>query len=134
MLPKVAFVNEAVQMLASKQPLSESEYREDSEAQAIVERSFHTAIKACIDIAKLLIVASSREIPERNADRFHLLAEMGIVSHDTATAMAESAGFRNVLAHTYGEAIENGLVYRHLQEDLHWFPTYCREIQSHLDL
>lgn len=134
MLAKVAFVNEAVQMLASKQSLSESEYLEDREAQAVVERNFHTAIEACIDIAELFIVASSREMPERNADRFRLLEEMDIVSQETAIAMAEAAGFRHVLAHTYGAAIDDELVYRHLQDDLLWFPTYCREIRSHLDL
>lgn len=134
MLAKVAFVNEAVQMLASTQSLAESDYLEDPELQAVVERNFHTAIEACIDIAELLIVASSREMPERNADRFRLLDGMDIISHETTTAMAEAAGFRNVLAHTYRATIDDELVYRHPQDDLHWFPTYCREIESHLDL
>ena len=47
--------------------------------------------------------------------------------------MQEAARFRNVLAHTYGHDIDDERVYRHLQDDLHWFPTYLQEIREALD-
>lgn len=132
-LEKVEFVSEAVDLLSSKQALERSEYLEDPEEQAIVERKFQTAIEACIDIVELLIVDSSEPMPTTNADKFLLLGEQGVVSSRTAEKMAEAAGFRNVIAHQYGHEIDDDLVYRHLQNDLEWFPTFCREIDSHLN-
>ena len=47
--------------------------------------------------------------------------------------MQEAARFRNVLAHTYGHDIDDEYVYRHLQNDLHWFATFLREVRIALD-
>lgn len=47
--------------------------------------------------------------------------------------MQEAAQFRNVLAHTYGHDIDDERVYQHLQDDLHWFPTFLREVRETLD-
>lgn len=44
--------------------------------------------------------------------------------------MQEAAGFRNVLAHNYGETIDDEQVYAHLQKDLHWFPTVLGDIRD----
>jgi len=44
--------------------------------------------------------------------------------------MQEAARFRNVLAHTYGHDIDDERVYRHLQSNLHWFPTFLGEVRE----
>ena len=56
-----------------------------------------------------------------------------VLSTETAEAMQEAARFRNVLAHTYGHDIDDERVFRHLQNDLHWFPTFLREVREVLD-
>lgn len=129
---KVEYVTEAVTLLAEKQSLEKSRYLTDREQQAIVEREFQTAIEACLDIAELLIVDSQSEMPQTNAEKFQLLADLGILSSEVAQRMGEAAGFRNVLAHNYGTDIDNEQVYRHLQTDLGWFPRFCREVRSYL--
>jgi len=121
-----------VTVLSRKQSLEKAAYLGDREQRSIVEREFQTALEACIDIADLLLKAASRGVPDTNAETF---ARLGgdLLSEETAEAMQEAARFRNVLAHTYGHDIDDERVYRHLQENLHWFPTFVREVREVLD-
>lgn len=131
---KVEYVDEAMTVLAHKQELELEEYLEDREQRAVVEREFQTAIEACIDIAELLITAASADVPGTNAEKFVVLKNLDILSAGTAERMEGAAGFRNVLAHSYGHDIDDEQVFWHLTDDLHWFPTFLREIQSALDV
>ncbi|MFO7833919.1 MAG: DUF86 domain-containing protein [Halohasta sp.] len=117
-------------VLSRKLSLDLSDYLTDREQQAIVEREFQTALEACIDIAELLLKSLSGTVPEANAEKFDQLGRIDILSADTGEAMQEAARFRNVLAHTYGFDLDNEQIYRHLQSDLHWFPTFLTEIRA----
>ena len=132
-LDKVEYVDEAVEILSRKQALDLHTYLDDPEERAIVERMFQTAIEASIDIAELLITDVDETMPETNADRFTRLNERDILSDQTASQMEDAASFRNVLAHNYGIEIDDRRVYAHLQSDLHWFPTFLREVRDYLD-
>ena len=46
------------------------------EKQAIVERTFQTAIEACLDIAELLVESSNETVPPTNAEPFGALADL----------------------------------------------------------
>ena len=56
-----------------------------------------------------------------------------MLSAETCEQMQNAAGFRNILAHNYGHDIDDEQVYWHLQEELHWFPTFLREVRVFLD-
>lgn len=47
--------------------------------------------------------------------------------------MRDAAGFRNVLAHQYGDALDHDLVFRHLQTELDVFVSFLREVRSAID-
>lgn len=130
---KAEYIEGAVAVLSRKQSLEKEVYLDDREQRAIVEREFQTAIEACIDIAELLLTAAPAEVPDANAETFARLGELDILSAETAETMQEAARFRNVLAHTYGHDIDDEYVYRHLQNDLHWFATFLREVRIALD-
>jgi len=130
---KVEYIEEAVTVLSRKQSLELAVYLNDREQRAIVEREFQTALEACINIAELLLKSSVEEIPDTNAEKFVRLGQLGILSADTTEAMQQAARFRNVLAHTYGHDLNDERIYRHLQTDLHWFPTYLMEVRTVLD-
>ena len=129
---KVEYIKEAVTVLSRKQSLALAAYLADREQQAIVEREFQTALEACIDIAELLLKSVSGTVPETNAETFAQLGQRNILSAETTEAMQEAARFRNVLAYTYGLDIDNERIYRHLQSDLHWFPTFLTEVRATL--
>ena len=131
-LDKATYVEEAVSVLAAKQSLDEGEYRADREQRAVVEREFHTAVEACIDIAGLLVGATDATMPETYAERFQVLDERGALSSETSTRMQQAAGFRNVLAHRYGDEVDDGLVYEHLQSELEWVVRFLREVRDYL--
>lgn len=130
---KTVYVQEAVTVLSRKQSLDEQTYRTDREERAIVEREFQTAIEACIDIAGLLIGASDAPMPETNKERFAVLEELGVLTPETSDRMQDAASFRNVLAHNYGNEIDDTTVYQHLQDQLKWFVAYLREVKDSLE-
>lgn len=132
-LDKVAYVEEAVTVLVQKRALDETTYLDDREQRAIVEREFQTAIEACLDIAGILIAQAGEPMPETNTERFGVLEEVGVLSPEVADRMRTAAGFRNVLAHTYGDDVDDELVYRHLQTELEWLVRYLREVREFLD-
>lgn len=84
-------------------------------------------------MAELLIKDSDKSVPSTNAETFAILADLDILTPETAEQMQKAAGFRNVLAHNYGHDIDDETVYMHLQNDVHWFPTFLGEIRSSLD-
>lgn len=133
-LDKAEYVEEAVHVLAEKQSLDKDTYREDREQRAIVEREFQTAIEACIDIAGLLLRPADEPMSETSAGRFESLEGLGVLSSKTSERMQNAAGFRNVLAHQYGAAIDDEVVYQHLQSELQVFVDFLRKIRAFLDL
>lgn len=72
-------------------------------------------------------------MPETNAGRFGELERLGVCSGRTAERMRNAAGFRNVLAHNYGDDLDDEAVYRHLQNELEWFVTFLREIRAAIE-
>jgi uncharacterized protein YutE (UPF0331/DUF86 family) len=106
-LDKARYVEETVAILADKRELDEAEYLADRGQRSIVEREFQTAIEACLDIAALLCKELYGGVPEENARKFAVLADHDVLSDETAERMTEAAGFRNVLAHNYGEDIDD---------------------------
>lgn len=132
-LQKAEYVREAVTVLARKQSVEENTYRDSREQRAIVEREFQTAIEACLDIASILITSVGEPVAETNAERFEQLEELGVLSQETSTRMQKAAGFRNILAHNYGDDIDDAVVYHHLQNELEWFVQYLREVREYLE-
>lgn len=132
-LDKATYVEKTVSILVRKQTLDKEEYLSDREQRAVVEREFQTAIEACLDIAALLCKELENDVPEVNAEKFGVLEDQGVLSSNTAARMKDAAGFRNVLAHNYGQDIDDELVYQSLQTDLDWFPTFLRDVREYLE-
>ena len=128
-LEKATHIEASLTVLSRKQSLDEDVYCSDREQRAIVEREFHTTIEACIDIAGILIAASDKPMPKTNAGRFKTLEKIEICSSKTTEQMQKAAGFRNILAHNYGDSIDHAVVYQHLQNELQWIVTFLREIR-----
>jgi len=60
------------------------------------------------------------------------LSDIGVVPDELASEMAATARFRNVLAHTYGDAIEDDVVYDAL-EDLERYRSFLIAVREYLD-
>lgn len=73
------------------------------------------------------------EIPETNAAVFRSLGQYGLLTDELADRMAEAAGFRNVLAHRYGNQVDDEDVFNVLQHELPLFREFLEEVRPALD-
>lgn len=131
-LTAVETIEESLGILARKQRVSREEYKADTETQDIVERRFVKMTEAAIDIAEALVKHEQGEPPSSNPESMRVLGEIGVLSDSLAEEMAQSARFRNVLSHTYGQIIDHDIVYNALQ-DLDRYRDYVQAIREHLN-
>lgn len=75
----------------------------DRIALAAVKYYFITAIEGCARVAQHLIVDQGWKIADSNADAIRRLGAEGVLTTDTAEAVARAVGFRNILVHEYAE-------------------------------
>ena len=125
-------IERSLSVLADKQSLSREAYRNDRETRDVVERRFVKATEAAIDIAETLVVHERGDTPEGGHTAMVTLADAGVLDRGTAREMAQTARFRNILAHTYGGAIDNDDVYDALQ-DLERYRNFLHEVRTYLD-
>jgi len=119
-------------VLAEKRTLSREAYKEDSDTQDIVERRFVKMTEATLDIGSVLVRYERGSPAKSNPATMRALRDIGVLIEETSTAMAQAARFRNVLAHTYGDVIDQDVVYDALQ-DLERYRQFAREVRSYLD-
>lgn len=84
--------------IRSRKP-EEASYRADTDLRDIVERNFHVAIEAAMDLANELIAARGWRAPSTAREAFQVLAENGAIDAAAVQAMSGWVGFRNVLVH-----------------------------------
>lgn len=104
-------------LLKSKQNISKDEYVQNIELQHIVERAFHQAIQACIDIGARIISLKNLRPPRSYHEIFDILSGENVIPKELSIKMKKLVGFRNILVHEYHK-IKHEEVYRHLQESL----------------
>lgn len=86
-------------------------------------------IQACIDVASHIRAAEDLAPSGTSKREVEALGDAGIISSVTQAKMEEAVGFRNVLAHRYGE-VDHDIVYDVLHEDLESFDRYQREVAT----
>lgn len=133
-LEKAQYVGDAVTVLARKRDsLAFDEYASRREQRDVVEREFQTAIEACIDIGQMVLKAEASDVPETNTAVFRMLGDEDVLGDDVSERMAQAAGFRNVLAHQYGNDVDDQDVYNVLQHDLPVFREFLIQVRERLD-
>ncbi len=118
-------------VLSDKQSLSREEFQADRESRDVVERRFVKLTEATLDIAKTIVVHEKGIPPESNPGSIVELDNAGILDQTTTTALVQAARFRNVLAHTYGDAIDHDDVYDALQ-DLERYRDFLVDVKQYL--
>lgn len=131
-LTAVETIEGSIGVLSRKQSLDREAYHTDTDTQDIVERRFVKMTEAAIDIAEELVKHERGASPASNPGSMRALEELDILSASTATQMAQGARFRNVLAHTYGDNIDQDVVYNALQ-DLERYQQFLVEIRDCLE-
>lgn len=124
---KLRHINEYTNDLKEMRGLSKDNYVDDIVMQRAVERTFMNLIQSCIDLAQH-IRASEDFAPSGTAKQeIEALGNADVISSDTQEKMEEAVGFRNILAHRYGD-VNHDVVYDVLHNDLHWFEQFQQEV------
>lgn len=131
-LDAVETIEASIAILAEKQSLSQQTYRTEPETRDVVERRFVKLTEATLDIAKTLVAYEQETPPESNPAAMVALNDAGILDRASEAEMVQAARFRNVLAHTYGPAIDHDDVYAALQ-DLERYRAFLHDVRAYLD-
>jgi uncharacterized protein YutE (UPF0331/DUF86 family) len=89
------------------------------------------AIECCIDVAQHACSSEKWGPPRDNGDAMRILGERGMLTTQTAVAMRQATGFRNVLVHVYVEVDDDIVVAR--LADLSDLERFVREVADWLD-
>lgn len=123
------YVDQYLDDLEEMRGQSKEEYLDDMVTQRAVERTLMNLIQACIDVASHIRAAEDLSPSGTSKREIEALGDAGVISSETQAKMEEAVGFRNVLAHRYGE-VDHDIVYDVLHEDLRWFDRYQREVAT----
>jgi uncharacterized protein YutE (UPF0331/DUF86 family) len=84
-------------------------------------------IQACIDLAQHIRATEDLSASETAKQEIQALGEAEIITSETQVKMEEAVGFRNILAHRYGD-VDQEVVFDVLQDDLQWFERFQQEL------
>lgn len=124
---KLRYINEYTNDLKQMRGMSKDTYVQDIVTQRAVERTFMNLIQSCIDLAQHIRAAEALSPSLTSKQEISALGDADIIASETQEKLEEAVGFRNILAHRYGD-VDHGVVYHVLHNDLHWFDRYQQEI------
>ncbi|WP_436926344.1 type VII toxin-antitoxin system HepT family RNase toxin [Halosimplex amylolyticum] len=124
---KLRHVNEYTRDQEEMRGMSKAEYVEDVVIQRAVERTLMNLIQTCIDLAQHVRAGEGLEPSGTAKQEIEAIGNADVISAETQERLEEAVGFRNVLAHRYGD-VDHDVVYDVLHTDLHWFERFQREV------
>lgn len=108
---KLAELSLRLARIRAQSPEDAATFESDQDAFELASFNLLLAVQACLDIASHLIADEGWEPPATLGEAFLRLQERGVLTSETAKAMKQAAGMRNLLAHGYGTVNPD-----HLQE------------------
>ncbi|MFC4451862.1 type VII toxin-antitoxin system HepT family RNase toxin [Halorussus aquaticus] len=124
---KLRHINQYIEDLEQMRGLSKAEYVDDMVTQRAVERTLMNLIQACIDLAQHVRSTENLSPSGTAKQEIQALGEADIISNETQAKLEEAVGFRNILAHRYGD-VDHDVVYDVLHDDLQWFNRFQQEL------
>ena len=124
---KLRHINQYIEDLEQMRGLSKAEYVDDMVTQRAVERTLMNLIQACIDLAQHVRSTENLSPSGTAKQEIQALGEADIISNETQAKLEEAVGFRNILAHRYGD-VDHDVVYDVLHDDLEWFTRFQQEL------
>ena len=124
---KLRLINQYTEDLTQMRGMTREEYVADMVTQRAVERTFLNLIQSCVDLAQHVRSAEGLSPSGTSKREMEALENAGIITEATREKMAEAVGFRNILAHRYGD-LDHDVVYDVLHDDLTWFERFQTEV------
>ncbi|MEH6394624.1 type VII toxin-antitoxin system HepT family RNase toxin [Pseudoalteromonas sp.] len=106
---------------------NELEFKQSYTKQDSVILNLQRACEACIDIANILIKYHKLGIPQSARNSFELIANAGLISTDSATALKKMVGLRNIAVHDY-QTLNLDIIIAVINKHLSDFEKYSKEV------
>jgi uncharacterized protein YutE (UPF0331/DUF86 family) len=103
LLKKALLCRDRIAKVRRALPGVPEEIARDERTEAFVSFQIFLLIQDLIDLAAHLISARALGVPTSHRESFALLARAGLISIETASAMAALTSLRNRIAHSYGD-------------------------------
>lgn len=94
-----------------------------------MERYLYLICQATIDFAEALISYLNLRTPSTYGEIFEILGEQKLISKEMVLKMKKMTGFRNILAHAYGE-VNLDIMLEVLKKDIFDFNLFIKEIRE----
>lgn len=130
-LRKLSTIQKYLDVLRTKETLTQADYDSNLEQQIIVERSLHLLIESAVDINTHIVVSQRKVPPETYRDSFIDVAKVGALSQELARELAPAAGPGNRLVHDYDD-IDTTVVRGSVALALRLLPQYLEQIKAYL--
>ena len=115
------------ELKAKQRSLSRETFLADTTQQRAVERMFENAIQACADLARHVASTDFDFDGDTSKEAIRILGREAVIDVETTETLVAAVGFRNVLAHQYGE-VDYDEVYENLQTGLDVYDTFSRQV------
>ena len=102
---KLRELSERVERVRLHAPADVSGLEEDQDALDLVSFNLMLSVQSCLDLATHIVSDENLRPVENAAEAFKRLAEHGVISKETAKALAGVAGMRNIVAHGYAGVV-----------------------------
>ncbi len=103
LLRKAAQIRERLARLRSALPARPEDVLADERLEAYLSFHLFLLIQDAVDLAAHLVALRGLAVPASQREVFESLHGAGLLSADTAQAMAQMASLRNRIAHAYGD-------------------------------
>lgn len=103
LLKKALRVRDRIEKLRQALPSDPTDISRDERTEAFIAFGLFLLIQDSIDLAAHLIAARGLGVPTSHRESFETLTRAGLLSAESASAMAALASLRNRIAHAYGD-------------------------------
>ncbi len=103
LLRKALLIRDRIDKVRAALPARAEAVLEDERLEAFVSFHLFLLLQDAVDLAAHVVAARGLAVPGSQREVFEALAAHGLLSAETARAMAAMASLRNRIAHSYGE-------------------------------
>jgi len=129
---KLRNMKKYLDFLRSHKSITREELEENYALKSAIERNFHLALEAALDIGEIIISAESFEKPEDYRSVILILGKRKIIPKDFAERFAGAAGFRNILVHAY-EDLDLEKFYYYLRNNLEDINEFAKYVVNYIE-
>lgn len=103
--------------------------QKDETLRGAIQYYLYILCQSVLDTGEMYITTHKYRMPSTYADIFDILHEQEIISASLASVLRSMAGFRNILAHRYGD-VQLEIVYGVLQDKLQSIEDFLQIIEE----